>query len=184
MGIKWAVSVSLSTTTHIASKLCHIRGKPFRKSIMMCSNFYSEIGSGTNKPGGFICLAFTCWQSWHFPSNSVMSLFIPSYQKLCRGSWYILVLSRNAVYGMLWASHTMSSLNSLICGIHIRYPYFITPLSMWSSMSFSFSIRSLILLNWLSSICALTILSRRSNWTLTWYTRPSRPESLAGFTSI
>jgi len=71
MGIKWDVLVNLSTTTHIASKPCGVRGKPVTKSILICSHFHSEIYNGIYNPAGFIYSTYTCWHTWHCCTNSV-----------------------------------------------------------------------------------------------------------------
>jgi hypothetical protein len=52
VGMKCADLVSRSTTTHIASLLRKVMGRPVIKSMHISSHFQSGISSGFNNPAG------------------------------------------------------------------------------------------------------------------------------------
>ena len=88
MGKRWAVLVSLSTTTYTALNPYGIRGKPVTKSIMMCSHFHSRIGNDINSPevsyvqpllldilDTFVqILQYHCWHSEKTNSQTILQL--------------------------------------------------------------------------------------------------------------
>ena len=61
-------------------------GNPTIKSIIMCSHFYSGIGSDCSGPTSFWYPALTCWHCRHCATNSTIYFFIQVSVYL-RSSW-------------------------------------------------------------------------------------------------
>ena len=95
-GMKWALLVSLSTTTQIPVLPFLYLGNPSTKSIETLSHFHCGTSNGCSNPPGFFCSAFTCWHTKHLATYSATSLFTPAQSKLvscpctscpCRDEW-------------------------------------------------------------------------------------------------
>jgi len=132
-------------------------------------HFHLGIGNGTSNPGGFLCSAFTCWQTKHLWTNLKISIFIPSHQKLWRWSCYIFVLPGWAVYGVQWASCIIFSFISATSGTHNLHLNLNTLSSIWNSLSSPSYTFFIIFLICVSLCWASLILSYKSNWILTWF---------------
>ena len=83
----------------------------------MFSHFHSDILSGCNIPAVFRLEAFTCWKTKH------SSLFMLFHQKCCFKPWYILVPPGCMANGKVWASVSISFLNSSISRTY-RHPWY------------------------------------------------------------
>ena len=91
-GKKWALFVSRSTITHVASWPWTDLGKWVTKSIAMLSHFLLRISNGCNNSPGLWCSTFAFWQVKHVTTYWVISLFIPDHQNDSFRSWCILVV--------------------------------------------------------------------------------------------
>ena len=112
IGKKWATFVSLSMTTKIASFPCLALGNPVTKSILIWSNFHSEIARGWRRPAGRWCSAFNLQHTSHSFTNWAISRFIWVHQYDCLKSWYNFELPRWIERRELCASFIMTFLRS------------------------------------------------------------------------
>lgn len=78
---KWANFVSQFTTTQIAFLLFGDVSKPTTKPMTIHSHFHSRIEIGWSNPVGTWCSTFTHLQVRHLATYSIISFFIPFWNK-------------------------------------------------------------------------------------------------------
>ena len=112
-----------------------------------------------------LCFHLLTYQAFAYKFSNILHFI---HQKLCRRSWYILVLPRWAVYGAQWVSFIISSFISTTLGTHIvsKFQYIIFNLKLFG-FSFLHLLHNFSI--WEFSCWASLILLYKSNWTLTWF---------------
>ena len=105
--------------THTTSLPRCILGRPVTKSMQTSSHFHCEMGRGWRSPTGFWCSAFTLLHMSPQATKYAMFLFIPSHQKICRRSSYILVSPGCIEYEDSCAFAKIFFLKSAYSGTHI-----------------------------------------------------------------
>lgn len=118
IGKKWALLVNRSTTTYMVSWLPWF-WVMLTQSPWFWSHLHCRAGRGFKSPLGHRCSTFIGWHIGYLATNSTVSFFIHSNQKLFFKSWYVLLPSGWMVYLELCASSRIFVFNSQPLGIHI-----------------------------------------------------------------